>query len=115
MFLQHSYDWWEHSILLVIYLIVLIFLVYTRRYFWTLLKSIPVFLYLCVATLALLQYMGENAIIFSESFGLAAEELAETVVYSLALGYLWRFKVLLVKPKTTQAVEPKITASTQIS
>lgn len=50
-------------------------------------------MYLGVATLALLQYMGEHAIIFSEAFGIVTEELAEGVIYGIVLLYLWSFKM----------------------
>lgn len=41
------------------------------------LKATPIALYLGVAVLAALQYMGENAIGFPESVGLMVEELTE--------------------------------------
>lgn len=93
LFLSHSYDWWEDAVLLLIYLLTVGFLFFAWRYCWSLLKRIPVSLYLCVAGLALIQYMGENAIVFSHDFGLIVEELAEVAIYSIALAYLWSFKL----------------------
>lgn len=93
MLLSHSYDWWEDAILTVVYLLMVGLLVYSRHYLWAVLKKVPVSLYLTVAALALLQYMGENAIVFSKDFGVIVEELAETVVYGIALLYLWRFEL----------------------
>ena len=92
-FLSHSYDWWEDAVLLVIYLMSLGLLIYSWRYLWAVLKNVNVSLYLGVAILALLQYMGENAIGFPHTFGGILEELAETAIYVLALVYLWRFKL----------------------
>ena len=91
--LSHSYDWWEDAILLAIYLMSVGLLIYSWRYLWVVLKNVNVSLYLGVATLALLQYMGENAIGFPHTFGGILEELAETAIYVLALVYLWRFKL----------------------
>ena len=91
--LSHSYDWWEDAVLLIIYLMSVGLLIYSWRYLWAVLKNINVSLYLGVATLAILQYMGENAIGFPHTFGGILEELAETAIYVLALVYLWRFKL----------------------
>lgn len=88
---NHSYEWWEDMVLLVIYVVALGLLIYSWRYLWSMLKRVPVSLYLIVALLAILQYMGENTIIFSESIGVAVEELTEGVVYAIALWYLWTF------------------------
>lgn len=93
LFLSYSYDWWEDRVLLVIYIIILSLLIYSWRYFWAVLKRTPIALYLSVAVLALLQYMGENAIVFPETFGGMAEELTEGIIYSIALIYLWTFKL----------------------
>ena len=91
--LSHSYDWWEDAVLLVIYLMSLGLLIYSWRYLWAVLKNVNVSLYLGVAILALLQYMGENAIGFPHTFGGILEELAEAAIYVIALVYLWRFKL----------------------
>lgn len=93
MLLSYSYDWWEHKVLLVIYLLTAGFLIYSWRYAWTILRRTPVSLYLSVAVLALLQYMGENAIVFPETLGMMVEELTEGIVYSIALIYLWNLKL----------------------
>ncbi len=77
--------------LIIIYVIALGLLVYAWRYLWSLLKRVPVSLYLTVTLLAILQYMGENTIVFSESVGVAIEELTEGIVYAIALWYLWTF------------------------
>lgn len=91
--LSHSYDWWEDAVLLVIYLMSLGLLIYSWRYLWAVLKNVNVSLYLGVAILALLQYMGENAIGFPHTFGGILEELAEAAIYVIALVYLWQFKL----------------------
>ena len=91
--LGQSYDWWEDSVLTVIYLVALGLLTYSRHYLWAVLKNVPVSLYLSVTVLAIVQYMGENAIIFPHTFGEIVEELAETAIYAIALTYLWRFKL----------------------
>ena len=69
------------------------FLTYSWRYLWAVLKKVPLSLYLTVVALALLEYMGENAILIPESIGEMVEEIAETSVYAIALVYLWRFKL----------------------
>ncbi|WP_201600395.1 hypothetical protein [Psychrobacter piscatorii] len=75
-FLNQSYDWWEDSVLTVIYLVALGLLAYSRHYLWAVLKNVPVSLYLIVTALAIIQYMGENAIMFPHTFGEIVEELA---------------------------------------
>ena len=90
-FLNQSYDWWEDAALLTLYLTSVGLLIYSRRYLWAVLKNVDVSLYLGVATLAILQYMGENAILFPHTFGGIVEELAETLIYLIALLYLWKF------------------------
>jgi hypothetical protein len=89
-FLSQSYDWWEDSILTVIYLVALGLLAYSRHYLYAILKRVPVSLYLSVTALAVIQYMGENAIMFPHTIGGIVEELTETVIYTIALAYLWR-------------------------
>ena len=42
LLLGQSYDWWEDSVLTVIYLIALGLLAYSRRYLWAVLKNVPV-------------------------------------------------------------------------
>lgn len=91
---NQSYDWWEDGVLLVVYLLIVGFLIYSWRYCWALLSRVPVSLYLSIAALAILQYMGENNIIFSEPFGPMLEELTEAAVYCIALVYLWQFKLV---------------------
>ena len=97
--LNHSYDWWEDSVLLIIYLLIIGLLAYTWRYLWAVLKSVPVYLYLMIVGLALLEYMGENAIMIPQGLGEIVEEVAETGVYAIALTYLWRFKPLVFEEK----------------
>ena len=76
-----------------VYLLIVGFLTYSWRYLWAVLKKVPLSLYLTVVALALLEYMGENAILIPESIGEMVEEIAETSVYAIALIYLWRFKL----------------------
>ena len=97
--LNHTYDWWEDAVLLIIYLLIVALLAYTWRYLWAVLKSVPVYLYLMIVGLALLEYMGENAIMIPQGLGEIIEEVAETGVYAIALTYLWRFKPLLFEEK----------------
>ena len=92
-FLSQSYDWWEDSVLTVIYLVALGLFAYSRRYLWAVLKSVHVSLYLCVTALVIVQYMGENAIGFPHTLGGIVEELAETAIYAIALTYIWRFNL----------------------
>lgn len=105
LWLGHNYDWWEDRVLLVIYLVALGLLFYAWRYCWKLLKTTPLWLYLSVLVLALLQYTGENAIGFSHSSGLIVEELSETAIYLMALGYLWSFKVTDFEEPLEQRLE----------
>ena len=91
--LSRSYDWWEHMVLTVIYLIVVGLLIHSWRYLWALLKKVPLSLYFGVAVLAIVQYMGENAILFPKDFGVFVEETSETIIYATALIYLWRLNV----------------------
>ena len=70
-------------------------------------KTTPLWLYLSVAALALLQYIGENAIGFSHSLGIVVEELSEAVIYLLALGYLWSFKVAGFEERLERRLELK--------
>lgn len=92
-FMTHSYDWWEDAVLLTVYLLIVGLLAYSWRYLWMVLKKVPVSLYIAVVALALLEYMGENAIFIPESIGEIVEEIAETGVYTIALIYLWTFKL----------------------
>lgn len=101
LLLSYSYDWWEDRVLLVIYIITLGFLIYSWRYFWAILRHIPIALYLSVAVLAALQYMGEHAIVFPETFGVQVEELTEGVIYGIALIYLWNFKLTDIEEQST--------------
>ena len=93
--LNHSYDWWEDALLLIIYLLIVGLLAYSWRYLWAILKSVPVYLYLMIVGLALLEYMCENAIMIPQALGEIVEELAETGVYAIALIYIWHFKPLM--------------------
>ena len=97
--LNHSYDWWEDAVLLIIYLLIVALLAYTWRYLWAVLKSVPVYLYLMIVGLALLEYMGENAIMIPQGLGEIVEEIAETGVYTIAFVYIWRFKPLVFEEK----------------
>ena len=92
-FLNHSYDWWEDNVLAIILLVIIGLLAYSWRYLWAVLKDINISLYIAVAVLAVLQYMGENAIVIPESIGEMVEEVSETIIYAIALVYLWRFKL----------------------
>lgn len=91
--LAHSYDWWEDVVLTMIYLAIIGLLVYSRHYTWAIIKKVPWYLYVMVATLAVLQYMGERAIVFPENIGVFVEELSETLIYAIALVYLWRLNL----------------------
>lgn len=91
--LTHSYYWWEDVVLTMIYLAIIGLLVYSRHYAWAIIKRVPWYLYVMVATLAVLQYMGERAIVFPESIGVFVEELSETLIYVIALAYLWRLNL----------------------
>lgn len=94
LLLNHSYDWWEDIVLTIVYILMVGLLVYSWRYCWTVLKNTPITLYLVVAVLATVQYMGENAIVFPHAFGAIIEELTEAAIYSIALVYLWNFKLI---------------------
>ncbi len=94
LFLGHSYDWWEDGVLTTVYLLIIALLTYSWRYLWAALKEVDVSLYIIVAVLALIQYMGENAIVLPYAFGGLVEELAETAIYGIALIYLWQFKLV---------------------
>jgi hypothetical protein len=76
-----------------VYLLIVGLLAYSWRYLWMVLKKVPVSLYIAVVALALLEYSGENAIFIPESIGEIIEEIAETGVYTIALIYLWTFKL----------------------
>ncbi|WP_296244243.1 MULTISPECIES: hypothetical protein [unclassified Psychrobacter] len=92
--LAHSYDWWEDSVLTLILLVIIGLLAYSWRYLWAVLKDIRISLYIVIAVLAVLQYMGENAIVIPESIGEMVEEVSETIIYMIALVYLWRYKLI---------------------
>ena len=93
MLFSHSYDWWEDLVLTIVYVLIVGLLAYSWRYLWAILKKVPVSLYFSVAALALLEYMGENAIMIPEAFGVITEELSETAIYGIALIYLWRLNL----------------------
>lgn len=93
LLLNHTYDWWEDSVLTVVYLLIVGLLLYARQYLWMVIKKVPLALYLIVGVLAAVQYMGENAIVFPHSLGVMVEELTELIIYSIALLYLWRLNV----------------------
>lgn len=93
MLFSHSYDWWEDLVLTIVYLLIVGLLAYSWRYLWVILKKVPVYLYFSVAALALLEYMGENAIMIPEALGVITEELSETAIYGIALIYLWRLNL----------------------
>lgn len=90
----HSYDRWEDGVLTVVYLLILGLLAYSWRYVVSVLKSTPLTLYLAVALLAILQYMGENHFLIPEAIGLMVEEVCEDIIYAIALIYLWRFDLI---------------------
>jgi len=92
--LGRTYDWWEDSVLTVIYLLIVGLLIYSWRYLKAVLKDVDVSLYVIVVILAIIQYMGENAIVFPYTVGGIIEELAETAIYGIALLYLWKFKLV---------------------
>ncbi|BFM01959.1 hypothetical protein Psyaliredsea_06060 [Psychrobacter alimentarius] len=56
-------------------------------------KKAALSLYGSVAVLAVVQYMGENAILFPKDFGVFVEEISETIIYAVALIYLWRLNI----------------------
>ncbi|MGO2672184.1 hypothetical protein ACTXMV_00070 [Psychrobacter celer] len=81
----------EDCVLTVVYLMIVGLLAYSWHYLLAVLKRVPISLYLTVAVLALLEYMGENMIGIPETLGVVIEELSETAIYAIALIYLWRF------------------------
>ncbi len=93
--LNHTYDWWEDAVLTVVYLLIIGLLAYTWQYLCAVLKSVPVYVYLLIVSFALLEYMGENAILIPQGIGEIIEEMSETGVYAIALLYLWQFKPLV--------------------
>ncbi|MGO2225661.1 MAG: hypothetical protein ACTH4C_02080 [Psychrobacter celer] len=88
---SQPYDWWEDCVLTVVYLMIVGLLAYSWHYLLAVLKRVPISLYLTVAVLALLEYMGENMIGIPKTLGVVTEELSETAIYAIALIYLWRF------------------------
>lgn len=101
LLLGHAYNWWEDAVLLTIYSIAVGMLAYSWRYCWALLKHTTVAIYIAVAVLALLQYMGEHAIVFPNAFGIVIEELTEVIIYSIALVYLWNFTLAHFEAQST--------------
>lgn len=91
LWLGHGYKWWEHSVLFIVYLMTLGLLLRAWRYTAAVLKNVPISLYLIVAGLAMLQYLGENHILISEAIGVMVEEVSEDLIYMIALIYLLRF------------------------
>ncbi|MGO1781795.1 MAG: hypothetical protein ACTHZO_05440 [Moraxellaceae bacterium] len=91
--LNYPYDWWEDGILAMIYAMTVGLLTYARHYLWSILRQVPFSLYFTVSALILLEYMGENNIIIPEALGVIVEELSETVIYVIALSYLWRLSL----------------------
>ena len=91
LLLSQPYDWLEDCVLPVVYLLIVGLLAYSWRYLLAVLKRVPISLYLTVAVLALLEYMGENMIGIPKTLGVVIEELSETAIYAIALIYLWRF------------------------
>lgn len=105
LLLSHSYDWWEDGVLTVVYLIIVSLLIYSWRYLWAVLKDVEISLYIIVAVLAGLQYMGENAIIFPQDFGIVIEEMSEAIIYGIALVYLWQLKLTDYEKPSANASE----------
>ncbi|WP_227514104.1 hypothetical protein [Psychrobacter sp. P11G5] len=103
--LSHSYDWWEDSVLTIVYILIVGLLTYSWRYLWAVLKDVDVSIYVIVAVLAIIQYMGENAIVFPYAFGGIIEESAETAIYGIALIYLWKFKLADFETQTTENLD----------
>ena len=97
--LGQGYDWWEDMLLSIGGAIALVMLVLSRHYWWYIIKRVPLILYVIVIALAVLQYIGEHAILFSESSGVMVEELAEATVYTIALVYLWRLGLPALEQK----------------
>ena len=100
-----TYEWWEDSVLFVIYLSLLSLLVYAWRYGLAVLKRMPTLLYIVVTLLALIQYMGENAIVFPKNMGMMVEELTEIIIYIMALGYLCSFKLKVFEDAFIQQMQ----------
>lgn len=96
--------------LVVICALIVGLLVYSWRYLWAVLKHTPGWLYLSVAVLTLLQYMGEHAIIFPETLGMQVEELTEGIIYGIALIYLWHFKLTSFDAQSTSRLGFKLAA-----
>lgn len=97
VWLGQSYKWWEDTVLTVIGVIALVLLVLSRRYCLYILKRVPPALYAVIVMLAVLQYMGEHAIGFSEWWGVLVEEMCESIVYAIALVYMWRLKLPILE------------------
>lgn len=103
--LSHSYDWWEDSVLTIVYILIVGLLTYSWRYLSAVLKDVDVSIYVIVTVLAIIQYMGENAIVFPYAFGGIVEEWAETAIYGIALIYLWKFKLTNFENQTTDELD----------
>lgn len=103
-----TYEWWEDSVLFVIYLSLLSLLVYAWRYGLAVLKRMPTLLYIVVTLLALIQYMGENAIVFPKNMGMMVEELTEIIIYIMALGYLCSFKLKIFEDAFIQQMQSSL-------
>ena len=99
LWLGQGYDWWEDMILSIFGGIALVLLAMSRPYWVYILKRVPLILYVIVAVLAALQYVGEHAILFSEASGVMIEELSEDIVYTIALVYLWRLGLVTLEQK----------------
>ena len=93
LLLGYGYDWWEDRILAVVYTLIIGLLIYSWHYGLAVLKQTAVILYLSVLVLALLQYMGEHAILLPETLGMIVEELSEDTIYAIALFFLISFKL----------------------
>ena len=105
--LGRSYDWWEDGVLTVVYIVIIGLLVYSWRYLEAVLKDVDVALYVLVVILAIIQYMGENAIVFPYAIGGIIEELAETAIYGTALFYVWKFKLADFETQTVENLNLK--------
>lgn len=68
-------------------------LIYGWRYFWHILKNVPLTLYTLTISLVILQYIGENEIGFSHDTGVVVEEVSEMLIYCIAFAYLVRFNL----------------------
>ena len=93
MILGRGYDWWEDAVLTVLYVSIITLLLYSRHYLVHVLKHWSIKIYMAVALLAIIQYMGENAILFSEHLGMAVEELCEVIIYIIAITCLWQLEL----------------------